>query len=270
MKEGDRQTIVLIIIIFFVFIITICAIGYTIIQLIQSSSGLFSENKYKTKVPFILNTPQESTTFPIIIDRNYNYNFLIKYEGIYFTPDKELDYNFKVGSIDLSDSYPSIEAQVVDEGLLSEPLLKEIEYIPIQYGNLVRIKIPRIGVDSPVLQGFNVYDLLKQGWWLYPASYTNGPGEKIFYCHRRYFGRFDPRTCWNLNQVILDDLIYLYNSDGQIFTYKVISTSIVRGDVLNTMRPSTKEYVKIITCGTENGAPGGNDYRVVVLAELQS
>jgi sortase (surface protein transpeptidase) len=73
-----------------------------------------------------------------------------------------------------------------------------------------------------------------------------------------------------MNQMVKGDNIQVVSTSGEILNYNVISTSIVPGTVTNVMKPSDKNYLKIVTCGTETGDPGSDQYRVVVLAELQN
>ncbi len=266
MEKGSRGTILAMFFIILVMVGVLGFIGYSLYQLARTSDeGLFSGRN----TLFYNENDAVSEPKIYIPNDNFSYDFdVVEYANARST-DQDYNYNFAVSKADGYGDYTSVETGVADLGLIEEVQEIQQEIESVNFGNLSEVQIPSIGVKSPILQGSNGDELLDHGWWLYPASYTDVEGEKILYCHRRYFGRFDPRTCWNLNQIIEGDEIYLFNSNGEKFVYKVISTSVVHQSVSNLMRPSTKNYVKIITCGTANGAPGGNDYRVVVLGELE-
>ena len=269
--EGDsRDTTVMIVIIFVVLLVALGAIFFTAYQIFRQTGGFFPKDETRSEIPFVLiQPPKNAEPTPYVVEDLGDFDFAIGEDSYYIKVNDETKYNysFAISQIGIPENY-DVNIGEKDEGFVDEVRDRQEEFDQVVFGDLAEVQVPRIGVKSPVLQGTNGDELLDHGWWLYPGSYTSESGEKILYCHRRYFGRFDPRTCWNMNQVIEGDEILLFNTQGQQFTYKVISTSVVYQDTTNLMRPSTKDYVKIVTCGAENGAPGGNDWRVVILGEL--
>lgn len=126
------------------------------------------------------------------------------------------------------------------------------------------IMIDKIGIKSPVLQGLGGDNLLDLGFWVYPGSYPIGQGEMILLCHRRFFGPYDPRTCWFIDSMTAGDEIVIRNESTEA-KYRVISTSIVDdqdGGIYNIS--DNKNYLKIVTCHPLYS----NEQRFVVLAEL--
>lgn len=128
------------------------------------------------------------------------------------------------------------------------------------------ILIDKIGVKSPVLQGLGGDNLLDLGFWVYPGSYPIGEGEMVLLCHRRFFGPYDPRTCWNIDYMAIGDEITIRNP-GSEAKYRVVSTSIVDDqDAAIYNISDTQNYLKIVTCHPLYS----NEQRFVVLAELIS
>lgn len=277
MEGQSKETTLIIIIVFVVLVASLVGIGFLVTNIISESGGLFEENN-RSQIPSVFQSPGDNSDSEEeqVPDNNLepqdfgSYNFTIAQSGAYIdlTPNEALDYNFNISVFEPSASELNVETGVKDEGLVSELMIREADREIVSFGNMNRIRIPVVGIDTPVLQGSDGDTLLNSGWWLHPASYTTTSGEKILYCHRRYFGRNDSRTCWNLDKLVDGHEIVTYNKNGDSYRYKVISKSIIAAENTVYVRPSQKDYIKIITCGTESGAPGGNDYRVVVLAEL--
>lgn len=284
MEERSRETDIIVAVIIIVLFVTIVVIGVSVYNIFQSGGKAFFKDETTNSITTFLSRPQTVVDQRQLTEvesnrRDQDYNFVIKQENVYAKSDGTLSYIFAVSDVSDEQVLPEIETGEVDEGLITPEMEAQLVNIPspqvtpspednINFGTISKVTIPKIGVITNIYQGLDGDQLLKQGWWLYPTSYATGTGEKIFYCHRRFFGRNDPRTCWNMNKLTIDDRINVTNTAGVNFQYKVISVSVVHQSVSNMMIPSDKNYIKIITCGTATGEPGGNDYRVVVLAEL--
>lgn len=127
----------------------------------------------------------------------------------------------------------------------------------------LQILIPKIGINSPVLQGLGANDLLEKGFWTYPSSNKLGEGEQVFLCHRRFFGPYDPRSCWFLDQIKKGDEILLKFS-GTDLNYEVVGVNVFDGDDPLIYSISNKEdYIKLVTCTPLYS----NEQRLVVLAK---
>lgn len=128
------------------------------------------------------------------------------------------------------------------------------------------IQIPKIHVNSPVVQGLGSKDLLHKGFWIYPSSKPIGQGEVIMLCHRRYFGPYDPRSCWNLDKLGKGDQIYLKAGKNKTLTYRVISTNVFDGgDETIYITSDSENYLKLVTCTPLYSSA----QRLVVLAKLE-
>lgn len=129
-----------------------------------------------------------------------------------------------------------------------------------QGANIVRIMIPSVKIDSPVIQGGDGDAALDQGMWLYPTSYAKG--EKVLLCHRRFFGPSDPRSCWYMDRVKTGDIITLQGKAGNTFRYEVITQGVRDGDDLAIFRAGDDDIVKIITCTPL----GSSSHRLITIA----
>lgn len=128
----------------------------------------------------------------------------------------------------------------------------------------LNLLIPKININSPVIQGLGGDDLLEKGFWVHPISKPIGQGEMVVLCHRRYFGPYDPRSCWYLDKLERGDEIYLKGNSEQL-TYKVIGVNIFdEGDPQIYQTSDTENYLRIVTCTPLYS----NTQRLVVLAEL--
>jgi LPXTG-site transpeptidase (sortase) family protein len=127
----------------------------------------------------------------------------------------------------------------------------------------LRIRIPKISIDSPVYQGLGADHLLKLGFWIYPGSYGLGEGEVVMLCHRRYWGPYHPHSCWFLDKVAVGDEIFM-NYNGQDLTYRIAGVNVFDAqDPLIYTISEKGDYIKIVTCTPLYS----NKQRLVVLAE---
>ncbi len=125
------------------------------------------------------------------------------------------------------------------------------------------IRIPKIGVDSPVVQGLGANDLLEQGFWVHPNSGQLGKGLVTMLCHRRYFGPYDPRSCWFLDRLEKGDEIQM-GYEGKDLIYEVVGVNEYEGsNPLIYNFSETDDYIKIVTCTPLYS----NQNRLVVLAK---
>jgi LPXTG-site transpeptidase (sortase) family protein len=173
-----------------------------------------------------------------------------------------IDYNFTIPELPESEKEPegfkSIPDAIVDDAKLAEALYAGN---PAQVN--FNIQIPKIGINSPVLQGRGSDELLTKGFWVHPGSHTLGEGEVVMLCHRRYFGPYDPRSCWFLDKLQKGDEIFINYSDVQL-TYKVVGINVFDGDdPLIYSISDEDDYIKISTCTPLYS----NAQRLVVLAE---
>jgi len=127
------------------------------------------------------------------------------------------------------------------------------------------IEIPVIELEMPVVQGADTNSLRAAvGWW--PESAPMGSaGNCVIFGHRmvtygRHFNRLD--------EVKENDLICLYNTDGNAFQYKVVATEVIApADLMSTLYAHNEGYgLTLVTC-TPTGV---GSHRLLVYAQLDT
>ena len=206
----------------------------------QEPQDEFTENPIELEEEIdIINT---SETTAVDSNRVVDYNFVVPKENI-----NNAAINFE--------SYP--DAIINDAVLAGYGSGNDTPQVNLQ------IIIPKIGVNSPVLQGLGADDLLEKGFWIYPGSNTLGEGEVVMLCHRRYFGPYDPRSCWFLDKLAKGDEIVMRYTDTSL-RYEVVGVNVFDGDdPLIYSISDSEDYIKIVTCTPLYS----NAQRLVVLAK---
>jgi len=126
------------------------------------------------------------------------------------------------------------------------PLVPALENIPLptagpQQG--IRIQIPSINVDAPIVQG-DGWEQLKKGVAQHPG--TPNPGEAgnvVFSAHNDIFGEIFRE----LDKLSPGDIIILYTSARQ-YTYVVTGTQFVEPTRVEVMAPTPSAVVTLISC----------------------
>jgi sortase A len=126
------------------------------------------------------------------------------------------------------------------------PLVPSLENIPVptagpQQG--IRIQIPAIGVDAPIVQG-DGWEQLKKGVAQHLG--TPNPGENgniVFSAHNDIFGEIFRQ----LDKLQPGDVITLYSSTRQ-YTYVVTGTQLVAPTRVDVMAPTPSATVTLISC----------------------
>ena len=125
----------------------------------------------------------------------------------------------------------------------------------------IRIRIPALHVDAPVVQG-DGWEQLKKGVGQHLG--TGNPGERanlVFSAHNDIFGEIF-RDLERLNP---GDLVILYTNQ-RAYTYIVVDTKIVMPTAVDVMDKTPQASVTLISC-----YPYLKDtQRIVVIARLQS
>jgi sortase A len=125
------------------------------------------------------------------------------------------------------------------------------------FGHLV---IPRIGLDDYVVEGVGEAQLA-EGPGHYPGTAQIGaPGNVGIAGHRTTYGA----PFYDLNELQAGDLIYLTNTAGQTFTYKVTTHFIVVPSDGAVLDPTTVPSLTLTTCNPRFSATD----RLVVRATL--
>lgn len=125
------------------------------------------------------------------------------------------------------------------------------------FGHLV---IPRIGLNDYVVEGVGEAQLA-EGPGHYPGTaQIGGQGNVGIAGHRTTYGA----PFYDLNELQAGDLIYLANTAGKTFTYKVTTHFIVAPSDGAVLNPTTVPSLTLTTCNPRYSATS----RLVVRATL--
>ena len=130
----------------------------------------------------------------------------------------------------------------------------------------VLLKIDSASIEGSVVHGSDGEDLLKQGFWHFPASvYPGEQGLSSIFGHRRYHLPPEKDTFYHLDKVNVGDRIEIMLQDSTWLEYTVTNTEIIYPsqlqDVLNEQ--TDKYMLKLFTC-----TPLGTDeQRLIITAE---
>ncbi len=288
LSREDRTTVIMVSVVLIVSLVTIIIVASIIWGLISQPVNNFINNAQDflkiQNVDYNFNVPSQNTNN----NENTSNNDLDTQETVDQTESKpdesnqneqanndtnnqsdvndsndqrEYNYNFVVGSVNkniVTEDYTQFPDAIVDDAVLAGYGSGN----DVIEGNL-NIQIPKIGVNSPVLQGLGSWDLLQEGFWVHPGSFPLGSGEVVMLCHRRHFGPYDPRSCWFIDEVVVGDEIIL-NYNGTKLKYQVVGSNVFEGeDPLIYSISSEDDYIKIVTCTPLFS----NTHRHVVLAK---
>jgi len=175
--------------------------------------------------------------------------------------DIEINYDFVIPRINTNNA--AVNFQSFSDAILTDAVLAG-------YGSgsdtpqvNLQIIIPKIGINSAVLQGLGADDLLERGFWSYPGSNELGKGEVVMLCHRRFFGPYDPRSCWFLDKMTKGDEIIMKYA-GNDLRYEVVGVNVFDAeDPLIYSISDSEDYIKLVTCTPLYS----NIQRLVVLAK---
>lgn len=127
-------------------------------------------------------------------------------------------------------------------------------------GAIDHLVIPKIGVDKFVVEGVSESDL-RRG----PGHYPNTPmpgevGNSAIAGHRTTYGA----PFFDLNELAPGDDIFLTNTDGQRFDYKVTSSKVVSPGDTSVLDPTPFAQLTLTTCNPRFSASS----RLIVFARL--
>jgi sortase A len=124
----------------------------------------------------------------------------------------------------------------------------------------IRIQIPAIGVDAPVVEGDD-WEPLKQGAGHHIGSANPGErGNCIISAHNDIFGEIFRR----LPELGLGEEVFVHTA-SQVYRYVVTQQRIIEPTEVEVMQPTSSPVLTLISC-----YPYGIDtHRIVVIAEVQ-
>lgn len=125
--------------------------------------------------------------------------------------------------------------------------------------------IPSMLLDQPVLEGKNMYAVLAQGIWRWPAGSTPDKGGNTVLVGHRFTYTNPKGVFYFLNKVQIGDKIGLLWAD-KTYVYSVVRTETVSPREVSILSPTARPTVTLYTC-TPLWAPKN---RLVVIAELES
>ncbi len=143
------------------------------------------------------------------------------------------------------------------------PLVQSLYNVPVPTPGpeqAVRLQVPAIRVDAPIVQG-DAWDQLKKGVGQHIGS-TN-PGEKgnlVLSAHNDIFGEIFR----DLDRLVPGDLVIVYTNQRS-YTYIVVDTKIVLPTAVEVMAPTAQPTTTLISCYPYLK----DDKRIVVIARLQ-
>lgn len=144
------------------------------------------------------------------------------------------------------------------------PMVQSLANIPVPTAapdQAVRIQIPSINVDAPVVQG-DGWEQLKKGVGQYIGSAAPGhDGNLVLSAHNDVYGEIFRY----LDRLVPGDQIVIYTQQRQ-FTYIVDRTVLVEPTAVEVMAPTSSPTVTLISCYPYLV----NDQRIVVFARLQN
>ncbi|HVF11494.1 MAG TPA: class E sortase [Actinomycetota bacterium] len=122
------------------------------------------------------------------------------------------------------------------------------------------IRIPKISVDSVVVEGVSVEDLKKGPGHVRGMALPGEKGNVVISGHRTTYGA----PFYRLDEVKVGDEIKLFDRSGE-YTYIVTETRIVSPDDQTIVVPSTDARLTLTTCHPRYSAKK----RLIVFAALQ-
>ena len=144
------------------------------------------------------------------------------------------------------------------------PMVQSLANIPIPTAapdQAVRLQIPAINVDAPVVQG-DGWEQLKKGVGQYIGSSPPGhDGNLVLSGHDDVYGE----VFRYLDRLVPGDKVVVYTQQRQ-FTYIVDRTVLVEPTAVEVMAPTSDPTLTLISCYPYLV----NDQRIVVFARLQN
>jgi sortase A len=144
------------------------------------------------------------------------------------------------------------------------PLVQSLANIPVPTPGpeqAVRIQIPAIGVDAPIVQG-DGWDQLKKGVGQYVGSPDPGKtGNLVLSAHNDIFGQIFR----DLDKLKTGDQVIIFSQMHQ-YVYVITRSQIVSKSQVEVMAPTKRPVVTLISCYPYMV----DNKRIVISADLQS
>jgi LPXTG-site transpeptidase (sortase) family protein len=174
-----------------------------------------------------------------------------------------IDYNFNVAN------KPGTNNDTIDTQKVLGTIISDTDMVSMKDRNEsvvqknVRIKIPRINVDSPIIQGLDSTEPLKQGFWVMPSDKKLSSDEITLLCSRTDLGNTDQRSCWYIDQLSKNDEIIITVEDSTL-RYRVVGiNTFYAEDPLVYTSSYGEDLIRIVTTDPLYS----NKNRLVILAQ---
>jgi len=110
-----------------------------------------------------------------------------------------------------------------------------------------RLVIPRMGVDSAILES-DSEDILWQGIWRMPvASTPDQGGNTVITAHRYLYRPPNPKTFYLIDKMVIGDIITVY-WEGKKYEYRVSETKIVEPSEISILNNTPNAQLTIFSC----------------------
>lgn len=145
-----------------------------------------------------------------------------------------------------------------------KPLVQSLASAPLPTSSpeqAIRLQIPSIQVDAPVVMG-DSWEQLKKGIGQHISSTNPGkPGNMILSAHNDIFGEIFR----DLDKVKTGDQVIVFTNQ-RTYTYTVVDSKIVEPTDVEVMAPTNQPTITLISCYPYMV----DNKRIVVVAHLQS
>lgn len=139
----------------------------------------------------------------------------------------------------------------------------------------IRLRIPSIGVDTPVVE-LDMEEDPEEGWRWETVPFVAGhygitglvgaPSNVLIAGH--VATRDQGNVFRNLYRVRLGDPVVVYTAEGE-FTYRVVEVRVVRPEEVEVVQPSASPRLSLLTCaGSYDFRTRSFSHRLVVIGEL--
>lgn len=108
------------------------------------------------------------------------------------------------------------------------------------------IVIPKIGVDTPILEGKSALTL-NDGLWRRPKTSTPDLGGNTVITGHRFMYSTGNKTFYHLDKLAVGDPITVYWK-GRAYGYRVTSQKVVAPTEISIEEPTTDERLTLYTC----------------------
>lgn len=131
-----------------------------------------------------------------------------------------------------------------------------------QAGSFGHIIVPRMGVNTPILEGATEA-VLNSGLWRIPGTGNPARGGNMVIAGHRYMWRPPSnKTFWDIDKMQKDDMIEI-KWEGKRYLYKVTDIQIVTPDRVDILNNTTEPQLTLFSCTPRFSTK----YRLVVIAK---